>query len=396
MNIDRLYEKIDIKNDVYIYGFGLAGKWIADNLMDKYNVLGFIDTDHKKTDKSHNGLKVITPNTAKGKINSNSIIVNTVIDIQDVVDILKTIPSKEVIPLGLYLSDLDINKFKNNLDELDSFIEYSLSAVKKCHEGYFNELELFLRSVDLVITEKCSLKCKDCSNLMQYYEKPENVDFEEIVHDFDLLLEKVNHIYEVRLIGGEPFMNKDIYKILDYLYTKDKISKIVVYSNAMIPIKHEYINILKNEKLVFSLTNYGELAKNTPKVIEQLEKLEVSYRLHEPENWTDSGTIKYFNRNNDELKSIFNDCCGKNLLTLSDNKLYRCPFAANADRLKAIPNNKLNYVALETAAQEDIKKYTRNIEFIPACNYCKGRSFNAPEITPAIQAIKPLEYKKFI
>ena len=32
--------------------------------------------------------------------------------------------------------------------------------------------------MDVVITERCSLKCKDCANLMQYYEKPQNSDLE--------------------------------------------------------------------------------------------------------------------------------------------------------------------------------------------------------------------------
>ena len=34
---------------------------------------------------------------------------------------------------------------------------------------------LFVRRVDLVLTEKCSLKCKD-SHIKQYYENPVNID----------------------------------------------------------------------------------------------------------------------------------------------------------------------------------------------------------------------------
>jgi molybdenum cofactor biosynthesis enzyme MoaA len=62
--------------------------------------------------------------------------------------------------------------------------------------------------MDVVISERCSLKCVDCSNLMQFYESPQDISFNEILRDFDALLERVNHIYEIRLIGGELFMNK--------------------------------------------------------------------------------------------------------------------------------------------------------------------------------------------
>lgn len=394
MKIKELFTQIQPKQKLFIYGFGIAGRWLADNLPQDIVLAGFIDTDHKKAGKTTFGVDVYTPDSVKKIIDEDSVIVNTVIDIQDVIDIVNRLPKKKVFPLGLYLSEMQIEDHKNNTGESEQFLSYSLEAVRVCHEGYYAEDKLFLRSVDLVITEKCSLKCQDCSNLMQYYEEPVNVTFEEIVKDFDALTNRVSHIFEVRLIGGEPFMNKDIYSILDYLYSKTNISKIVVYSNAMIPIKEIHADILANPKLVFSLTNYGSLAKNTPKVVDQLKKLGASFRLHEPENWTDSGVIRDFQRTQQGLEKLFEDCCGKNLLTLSDGKLYRCPFAANADRLSAIPSDERNYAELN-ASPEEIKKYTREIKFLPACNYCKGRSFDSPSIVPAIQAEKPISYIKF-
>ena len=75
-------------------------------------------------------------------------------------------------------------------------------------------------------------------------------------------------------------------------------------------------------------------------------------------------------------------------------KLYRCPFAANADSFKGIPLDQRNSIPINSTAEE-ILRYTRELEFIPACNFCKGRSFDAKEIVPAIQVKKPLEYKKY-
>ena len=43
------------------------------------------------------------------------------------------------------------------------------------------ERELKVDSIDLMLTEKCSLKCKDCSNLMQFYAKPVDEDFEIVI-----------------------------------------------------------------------------------------------------------------------------------------------------------------------------------------------------------------------
>ena len=231
---------------------------------------------------------------------------------------------------------------------------------------------------------------------MQYYEAPVNISYEELVTDFDNLTKNVDYIHEIRLIGGEPFMNKDIYKIIEYMSSSSKLSKIVIYSNATIPIKEtEYeVKVLQNPKVLFSLTDYDSLSKNTNKVVSTLDRLSIAYSLHPPENWTDSGTIHYFNRSNSELKELFDQCCGKNLLTLTDGKIYRCPFAANADRLKAIPKDERNGVLINSG-KKSINHYISDIPYLPACNYCKGRSFDAPEIVPAIQVNKPISYTKF-
>lgn len=378
-------------NEIFIYGFGLAGKWLSANLGRP--VRGFIDTDAKKVGKTFNKIPVYSVEQSKEILSNNSVIIVTVVDIQDVISIIERLPHKKWLSLGAYLNSTKVEN--NPLEESSEFIEYSLKAVEECHKGFLSTDKLFLRSVDLVITEKCSLKCKDCSNLMQYYEAPVNIEFDEIVSDFDRLIEGVDYLYEVRLIGGEPFMNKDIYKIIKHISDNEKVTKLVIYSNAMVPIREDQGEILKHPKVIFSLTDYGSLSKNTQRVVEFIKSIGAAYRLHPPENWTDSGTIHDFSRSIAEQKELFSECCGKNLLTVTDGKLYRCPFAANADRLKAIPRDELNSVSV-TSSKESIRRYVFDIDYLPACNYCKGRSFGAPEIEPAIQTKFPLRYVKFI
>jgi hypothetical protein len=382
--------EISKDNDVFIYGFGIAGKWLSANLLA--NVRGFIDTDSKKKGRTFRGLEVYSLEDAQYVTSSSAKIIVTVVDIQDVIPLIKNIPHEKWIALGAYLHNTAVINYP--LEESVEFVEYSLTAVEECHKGFLAKDTLFLRSIDLVITEKCSLKCKDCSNLMQYYEAPIDISFDEIVRDFTELTNSVDMIYEVRLIGGEPFMNKDIYRVIEFLVASPKIKKLVVYSNATIPIKADYADLLRDPKILFSLTNYGNLSKNTSRVIDSLEAIHVAYRLHPPENWTDSGVIHDFQRSVPQQEELFNECCGKNLLTVTDGKLFRCPFAANADRLKAIPDDVQNSVKV-SATSSDIRRYISEISYLPACNFCKGRSFGAPEIEPAIQVSAPIKFMKF-
>lgn len=376
---------------LFVYGFGMAGKWLSANI--DAQVVGFIDTDQKKVGREFNGIPVLSVEKAAQRMDPDSEIIVTVVDIQDVVPQLKMLPARTWTALGVHLDKTKV--FVNPTGESDQFVEYSLLSVENCHKAHAKEGGLFLRSVDLVITERCSLRCKDCSNLMQYYERPVNIEFDEVIRDFDNLTREPDHIHEVRLIGGEPFMNKDIYRILEYIVKSPKISLVVIYTNAMIPVRAVEADILRNPKIIFSVTDYGDLAKSTPRVVRGLEQLGLTLRRHPPENWTDSGTIHDFKRSLAENKQLFADCCGKNLLTVTDGRLYRCPFAANAERLRGVPLDPLNSVEL-TATKEAIRRYVFQIDFLPACNFCKGRSFGAPEIEPAVQAPTPIPYKKYV
>ena len=74
--------EISENQDIYIYGFGLAGKWLSANLAG--NIKAFIDTDFKKVGREFQGHKVISIPDAQKICDEDSVIVVTVIDIQDV------------------------------------------------------------------------------------------------------------------------------------------------------------------------------------------------------------------------------------------------------------------------------------------------------------------------
>ncbi len=375
---------------IYIYGFGIAGRWLSDELSEW--VAGFVDSDSKKHGQTYGGKRVLSTEELKDAILPGDVIIITVIDIQDVYKkCLDLFPLNECVPVGKFLNNTRVGN--NRTTESSAYIEYTLKAVEECHKSFLSMNRRFLHSVDVVITEKCSLNCKDCSNLMQYYEDPRNLDEADIVKDFEELTLNLDRIFEVRLIGGEPFMHKGIYSLITYFINHEKVNSLVVYTNATIPLKPESMKAFRDPKLVFSITDYGTLSRNTGGVIKVLEDLGISYRSMPPSNWTDSGFMKDFSRTKVEMQELFEKCCAKNLFTLMYGRLYRCPFAANAERLGGIPFDHRNSVAA-SASMSEIETFTNDLTYIPACNFCNGRSHDASEIVPAIQAKGVLPYKK--
>ena len=100
------------------------------------------------------------------------------------------------------------------------------------------------------------------------------------------------------------------------------------------------------------------------------------------------------------MRNNFMGCCNRDVISLLHGKLYRCPFSANADNLKAIPEDKSDYVDLcdknipIDQLKEKIKELSYNKDFLTACSYCNGRDYNVPNIKAAEQSKKPIPYKK--
>ena len=94
---------------------------------------------------------------------------------------------------------------------------------------YFDQSKTYLRSLDIVITTKCSMKCESCANLMQYYKNAASTD-ERILEAVKKVSDNVDHISEYRIIGGEPLMNKNWAKITRSIFDQDPSRSVYILS----------------------------------------------------------------------------------------------------------------------------------------------------------------------
>lgn len=279
----------------------------------------------------------------------------------------------------------------------------AIREVESCefyHKGLEQPEKIYLRNIDLEITEKCSLRCYNCCNLIQYYEKPRNYSVDELISDVQVLLKYVEEIYEVRILGGEPFMHNQIKEILDALKQIPQIKRILLLSNGTIIPDEAVFQTMQSEKIGISFTDYGELSRNLNIFCEKLHEMNIAYDVHEMGGWTLCSEIEKQNRNIEELKKVYDNCCAKNLYTILNGRLYKCPFIANGINLKAIPNNKDDVIDLRTlkltaedAAMKILRQFIREKKWFASCDYCLGRDFDAPEIEPAVQTLFPRQYR---
>lgn len=265
-------------------------------------------------------------------------------------------------------------------------------AIANVEDGYLN----FPR-VQFVVTSVCSLKCRDCISLMQYYETPKNSDIELYKAGFDRLLYCVNNIFDLRILGGEPFVNHDMYKIIEWYHDSDKIKMISVFTNGTIVPDENNMRQLKREKVRVHISDYGFNRDKIMKVKAAFDKNNVRYYVQPYDFWQNSGNLLKRNYTEEKKKYLFERCYERECFSYFDGRLYHCPRAAHGINIGAMPDIKDEYVDLmdNSIIDDEILKqlqFQRSRNYIDACDYCDGADSRKLKIEPAIQIS---HFKKF-
>jgi organic radical activating enzyme len=239
------------------------------------------------------------------------------------------------------------------------------------------EKENFIRinRMDLVLSSRCTLRCKKCANLMQYYEKQHDVDINIIYKSISNLIDSIDEIGTINVIGGEPLLYKKLSEVIRILKNKNKINFINIITNGTIlPQNDDLWKEMSNPKIVLSISDYGKLSKNKIKLLEKCEQYGVNVEILETKVFYDTGNLECRNRTAEELHIVFKECATQ-CRSLFDGELHYCPRSAHGTDLKFIEKKNLDYV--NVLDKHDLRKKIYNLinknDYIEACNYCDIR-----------------------
>ena len=384
---------------VIIFGTGNLGTLAMKSLeQKKIKIICFADNNRRNQNKKYKNYNVIAPEQLQNEIYNYPILICSLnfryfkrqLDSLGVKDYHDTDFLFEKLDLDNSETEWSQERCKNQID----LYNYAVSSAR-------DKSKLRLNSLDLVLTEKCSLKCKDCSNLMQYYAKPVDEDFDLLMKSLGRFMDSVDFIQEIRFIGGEPFMYKRIDEVINKVLEYSNFNKLVVFTNGTIVPKQEKVKTFQNQKIIFKISNYGEISKNVTKLENFLSLNKIRYISERVTRWQDCARIEKFDRPISLTKEIFGNCCVNEALTMLHGKLYLCPYSAHAENLDAIPKTSSDSIDLNILDNNDvikgnIRSLVFNKEYLGACNWCNGRDYNVSNVEAALQTEKPLEYKKII
>lgn len=385
----------DSNKQVIIYGASVYGE-LAFRGLEFLGIKPNMFCDRARAYGEYFGLSVIAPDDLEDYL-EDIILIASADFFFEIKDYLDDIGCKNYYDINklLYLP-IDKKMISARANEMLENKELYSGTI----ENLPDEKSVHIVHMGLTVSECCTLKCKECSFLMQYYKYPRNIDIEEYKNCIDRFLNIVDSITELRPIGGEPFVNPQMYKVLEWYHNHPKIGSLDVYTNGTIIPNERTLEALKYDKVKVHISDYNAVNREQlEKVIEVFHREKIKYSIRKYDEWSIGGNLRKRNYTKEQMENIFSKCFMTNCYSFLKSRFYGCPRAAHGMNMGAIPENSNDYVDFaDTQKRDDELKdmlidLMRRRKMLISCNYCDGHNNHIPGIIPAVQIKENLNWE---
>jgi sulfatase maturation enzyme AslB (radical SAM superfamily) len=258
---------------------------------------------------------------------------------------------------------------------------------------------IYMLYLEIVTTTRCTLKCKHCIGDIPEIKANEqySMSFEEYKNYLDNLLKNIKRLRLVRILGGEPLLNKDIDKIIEYTLKQTKIKQVYLVTNATVMLSDSVVSALKKypKKSTVDISNYSAnkdlLSRlKIKEIVEICNRNNITVNCPESYLWNPVSPVKYHERNTEENRRYYRNCAslcvGMHKLPDGSAAVFPC-LRAGTLLLRKIGNQieKKDYFILNNNLQkEEILNFHLNEDF-DACRYCNFLKDKRKQVIPAIQ-----------
>ncbi|MBR2895924.1 MAG: hypothetical protein IKC03_09780 [Oscillospiraceae bacterium] len=272
------------------------------------------------------------------------------------------------------------------------FMEYlKRTNTKELRENHRQE---FTQYFGYIVGQRCTLKCRDCCELVPYYQHGTQVSKDIILGDCRKLAAASKFTMYIELVGGEPFLHPELPEILEGLLQIENVGFVKIFTNGTVIPGERLLEVLKNERIVLMWSNYthavqGKLYENIMKTRGALEKAGVRYIFSHAETWLDfAADFELTNKSEEQLQRDFQDCHIADCMRLYCGKLYRCPHhyaGIHTGKLEAIEKEILILDDYQTPEELSVGLYEfRQMPYVEACKRCR-LPYDAKEVPAAVQ-----------
>jgi len=229
---------------------------------------------------------------------------------------------------------------------------------------------LYIPCLEVPITTYCSLRCRNCANLIQYYERPYHVDCDVIIKSVQAICYAVERVDCLRILGGEPFLYPELDKILYEINNMQKVANIVIVTNGTMMLPERVARVIgANKKFKVSISEY--CCVETERLSQQLDNYDVYYEIRNIP-WKEKASVLYRNYSEKELAYYFKNCPNR-FFSLLNGQLHLCPRSAHGNDLGFFRSEPTDFINVLQIPHDEIRTELRRFLRVPrivACNYC--------------------------
>lgn len=228
-----------------------------------------------------------------------------------------------------------------------------------------------LNYIEFHVTEHCNLNCKGCGHFCPLAE-PEFADIKQYKKDFKRLSELFSNIREIRILGGEPLLHKninDFFKVTRENFPTSRIS--LVTNGILLPkMEQKFWDTLNKYSIEINMTQYPTLETFKVKAEELAAKNNIRlYFSKVTQFWKGLNLNGYGPK-----ESMFASCKGKICHFLKKGTMSVCGMPHHLEHFnkkfnRNVPMDGIIDIHSPNITGEDIIKHF-NTPF-ETCRYCK-------------------------
>lgn len=368
------YKKV---KGIYVFGAGFLGEEMRA-ILGEYGIFrGYIDNDIDKQKNGYNGADVISFMTYYRRPEETWIVVAA--SDKNTREILNQLNAA-----GLY-EGKDFFPYRQFINEVFPIVSF-----------YYYK-KLFAQLAQICLTERCTLKCRKCAHAC--YNVPNSTEdpaLDYIKESADCFFSKFDVVREFVLIGGEPFLYKDIKEVIAYIGEKyrDKIILFAITTNGTILPDDEIIDLCKRYDVTIRVSDYSasipRLSLQYEKLYEKLsENKVIAWKTDCEESWFDYGFEEVDRGSEEKALIVAFDECRTPCREISGSKYYYCVMARSVAANLGIEAGKTDYIDLTEIEDRRIllefQMGFSNKGYLDMCRYCRGAEAKNHRIPAAEQ-----------
>ncbi len=236
---------------------------------------------------------------------------------------------------------------------------------------------LSFQVMDIFMSFKCTLGCKDCGAYMNVYADKgldQHVSYEQITHDMDLFFDAIDTVAFVSVVGGEPFLHPQFSQVIEKILEKPNFGVLGITTSGICKISDKALKVLKNERTRVIFSDYTQALTEKQQALfnENVKKVSeygIYYTVGEPV-WATTPSLSHTECSDEQLVSMKQNCTStKTCQALLNGRLYPCSTTLAIHELHA-DDYSLDYISLDSKNLRETIKALHNQPYYESCKRC--------------------------